>query len=280
MSEKGVAEQGTLSLCCPAFPSLPLLSLVPISAHVATTRQQAAAAIPVPPARKLDGRLVLSEHSIFARVVFQCFTITEILWFIQAREMHILLSDILRTLNNGDTDIKMKALLVFRNLLRHMKRKEASHITLQLAGKLLPLIDDVRLLWEPEPHRWVLCKDSCPPAQPRRQDLGRAASLLTPLGSRGMASGLCSPVQLLLGRLMPLGDPIPLRWGLPLCKAPAAQELLGATRAPPDALSGKTRHSPQALWKGAEAEPAVCVLQALLRGSLVSSSARPRGMLL
>ncbi|XP_069633877.1 maestro heat-like repeat-containing protein family member 7 [Haliaeetus albicilla] len=59
-----------------------------------------------------------------------------------AREMHILLSDILRTLNNGDTDIKMKALLVFRNLLRHMKRKEASHITLQLAGKLLPLIDD------------------------------------------------------------------------------------------------------------------------------------------
>ncbi|KAM9610620.1 maestro heat-like repeat-containing protein family member 7 [Morphnus guianensis] len=59
-----------------------------------------------------------------------------------AREMHILLSDILRTLNNCDTDIKVKALLVFRNLLRHMKRKEASHITLQLAGKLLPLIDD------------------------------------------------------------------------------------------------------------------------------------------
>ncbi|KAM9612014.1 maestro heat-like repeat-containing protein family member 7 [Morphnus guianensis] len=103
---------------------------------------EAAAAIPVPPARKPDGRLVLSEHSIFARVVFQCFTITEILCFIQAREMPILLSDILRTLNNCDTDIKVKALLVFRNLLRHMKRKEASHITLQLAGKLLPLIDD------------------------------------------------------------------------------------------------------------------------------------------
>ncbi|XP_029862371.1 maestro heat-like repeat-containing protein family member 7 [Aquila chrysaetos chrysaetos] len=59
-----------------------------------------------------------------------------------AREMHILLSDILRTLNSCDTEVKTKALLVFRNLLGHMKRKEASHITLQLAGKLLPLIDD------------------------------------------------------------------------------------------------------------------------------------------
>ena len=51
--EKGVAEQGTGSLC---FPALPLLSRIPISVPMATTHQEAAAEIPVPPpARKRTG---------------------------------------------------------------------------------------------------------------------------------------------------------------------------------------------------------------------------------
>ena len=73
-SEKRVAEQGTQTICSPAFPSLPLLSHVPISAPMATVCQEAAAAIPAPPDRKVDRRLVLSDHSVFARVVFDHLT--------------------------------------------------------------------------------------------------------------------------------------------------------------------------------------------------------------
>lgn len=66
-SEKGVAKQGTGSLCFPAPPALPLLSCIPWP----------------PPARKLlqrflgqelEGRLVLSDQGMFARVVFDHFT--------------------------------------------------------------------------------------------------------------------------------------------------------------------------------------------------------------
>ena len=54
-----------------ALVSCPTLALL----HpLATVCQEAAAATPVPPARKLDGRPVLSERSIFARVVFHHFT--------------------------------------------------------------------------------------------------------------------------------------------------------------------------------------------------------------
>ena len=97
--------------------------------------------------------------------------------------MRVLLEDIVETLESGNEDIQMKALLVFRNMLGHMRRQEASPITLQLAEKLLPLFNHVRLLQEPEPRRWARCKESCPSAQPCRQHSGRAAPLLTPLGS-------------------------------------------------------------------------------------------------
>ena len=84
---------------------------------------------------------------------------------LQARKMQVLLPDIMETLRHANTDVKMKSLEFFRNMMGHMKRKEASLIALQLAEKLLPLFDDVRLLWEPQPYRWVLCKEGCPPAQ-------------------------------------------------------------------------------------------------------------------
>ncbi|KAM6044715.1 maestro heat-like repeat-containing protein family member 7 [Theristicus caerulescens] len=43
---------------------------------------------------------------------------------------------------NGNTDNKMKALFVFRNVLGHMSREKASLTALQLVEKLLPLFDD------------------------------------------------------------------------------------------------------------------------------------------
>ncbi|CAM9147150.1 unnamed protein product, partial [Bubo scandiacus] len=61
---------------------------------------------------------------------------------IQARKMQVLLPDIMETLRHANTDVKMKSLVFFRNMMGHVKRKEASLIALQLAEKLLPLFDD------------------------------------------------------------------------------------------------------------------------------------------
>ncbi|KAF1604538.1 hypothetical protein FQV09_0012614, partial [Eudyptes chrysolophus] len=67
----------------------------------------------------------------------------------QARKMLVLLPDIMETQQDASTDNKMKALLVFRNVMGHMKRKEASPTALQLVEKLLPLfIDDSSQLRE------------------------------------------------------------------------------------------------------------------------------------
>ncbi|KAM9591992.1 maestro heat-like repeat-containing protein family member 7 [Morphnus guianensis] len=59
-----------------------------------------------------------------------------------ARKMKVLLEDILKTLQYASEDIQMKALLVFRNVLGHMTREEASPIALKLAAKLLPLFSN------------------------------------------------------------------------------------------------------------------------------------------
>lgn len=73
--QKGVAEQGTGSLCFPALPDLALLSRVPSGVPTATTYQAAATETPVPPpARKPGRRLELSDQSIFARGVADRFT--------------------------------------------------------------------------------------------------------------------------------------------------------------------------------------------------------------
>ncbi|XP_074738189.1 uncharacterized protein LOC141948977 [Strix uralensis] len=63
-------------------------------------------------------------------------------WLMDARKMQVLLPDIMETLRHANTDVKMKSLEFFRNMMGHMKRKEASLIALQLAEKLLPLFDD------------------------------------------------------------------------------------------------------------------------------------------
>ncbi|XP_076219965.1 maestro heat-like repeat-containing protein family member 7 [Aptenodytes patagonicus] len=60
-----------------------------------------------------------------------------------ARKIPVLLPDIMETLQDANADVKMKALVLLRNMMGHMKREEASVIALQLAEKLLPLFDDV-----------------------------------------------------------------------------------------------------------------------------------------
>lgn len=114
---------------------------------------------PVPPAGKLDGRLVLSHQGVPARVVFHCFTVRK-LCSTQARKILVLLPDVMEALQDYSADAKVKALVFLRNMMGHMKRKEASLMALQLAEKLLPLVDDVRLPWGPKPCRRALCTDS------------------------------------------------------------------------------------------------------------------------
>ncbi|KFW00006.1 hypothetical protein N327_13632, partial [Fulmarus glacialis] len=57
-------------------------------------------------------------------------------------KMQVLLPHLMEVFQEGNTDIKMKALLVFRNMMAHLKRKEASPIAVQLLEEPLPLFDD------------------------------------------------------------------------------------------------------------------------------------------
>ena len=89
--------------------------------------------------------------------------------------MPVLLPDILETLTDANADVKTKALVLFINVMGHMKREEANLFSLRLAEKILPLFDDVRLPWEPEPRRWV--QDGCPSVWPCGKHLGRGPPL-------------------------------------------------------------------------------------------------------
>ncbi|KAM7074427.1 maestro heat-like repeat-containing protein family member 7, partial [Ciconia maguari] len=96
-----------------------------------------------------------------------------------ARKMGVLLPDIMETLQDANTDVKMKALLFLGNMMAHMKREEASLIALQLAEKLLPLFDDpLHSGCDPRAspltsatltplltgsREWLLLKSPCPP---------------------------------------------------------------------------------------------------------------------
>ncbi|CAM9983003.1 unnamed protein product [Bubo scandiacus] len=59
-----------------------------------------------------------------------------------ARKLTVLLPDVLETLTDDNADVKTKALVLFINVMGHMKREEANLISLRLAEKLLPLFDD------------------------------------------------------------------------------------------------------------------------------------------
>ncbi|CAM9151019.1 unnamed protein product [Bubo scandiacus] len=59
-----------------------------------------------------------------------------------ARKMLVLLPDIMENLLAANANVRMKALMLFINVIRHMKREEANLIALRLAEKLLLLFDD------------------------------------------------------------------------------------------------------------------------------------------
>ncbi|XP_050572894.1 uncharacterized protein LOC118261163 [Cygnus atratus] len=57
----------------------------------------------------------------------------------KARKIQVVLPDILEALQDTNTDVVLKALLVLSNVMAHVERREASRTALQLAEKLLPL---------------------------------------------------------------------------------------------------------------------------------------------
>ncbi|XP_068521284.1 maestro heat-like repeat-containing protein family member 6 isoform X2 [Anas acuta] len=58
-------------------------------------------------------------------------------------DVQVLLPEVMETLQYENTHINMKALTIFKNVIRHLEKKEASPIALTLAGRLLPLFNDV-----------------------------------------------------------------------------------------------------------------------------------------
>ncbi|XP_072212889.1 maestro heat-like repeat-containing protein family member 7 [Excalfactoria chinensis] len=60
----------------------------------------------------------------------------------KARRMQVVLPEIMATLQDASTDVKIKALFVIQNIMGHVKRKEASSIAVRHAEELLPLFVD------------------------------------------------------------------------------------------------------------------------------------------
>jgi len=136
----------------------------------------------------------LSRHGPFHK--------KEVLFCIQARKMQVLLPDLMEVLQKGNEHIKTKALVVTQNIKGRLKKREASSVAVQLAEKLLPLFDEVRLMGQPEPRRWALGKGSCPSAQPCEQRLEQPLLLCflpwAPVGwLRVLQPSPASPWQLL-----------------------------------------------------------------------------------
>lgn len=125
-------------------------------------------ALLVLPLHKQDGSLVLWHHRVLARVAFHCFSKRK-LSFIQARRIPVLLPGIMEGLQAAKADTKLKALLLIGNVMGHVKRKQASSIALQVAGEILPLFNDVRLLRDLSPQMGTLMT-----AAPRDGDLLRS----------------------------------------------------------------------------------------------------------
>lgn len=88
----------------------------------------------------------------------------ETLFFIKSIKFEAFLPSMMKILEVGSEDEKLKIIEVFRNVLGQLKKSKASSIAVALVGKILPLFDSVRLLWEPEPCR----KQHSEQAQPSR----------------------------------------------------------------------------------------------------------------
>ncbi|XP_064903880.1 uncharacterized protein LOC135577687 [Columba livia] len=59
-----------------------------------------------------------------------------------ARKMEVMLPDLMWVLQYGNKAIKMKALVIFRNVMAQLEREKASPIAVRLAEFLLPFFDD------------------------------------------------------------------------------------------------------------------------------------------
>jgi len=73
--------------------------------------------------------------------------------------MTAFLPRIMEMLQHDDTDVTMKVLELFRNVLGHLTRDKTGPIAVLLVEQLPPLFEHVRLMGEPEHHRWGHCKD-------------------------------------------------------------------------------------------------------------------------
>lgn len=80
----------------------------------------------------------------------------ETFFFIKAKKFEAFLPSLMKILEVGSEDEKVKIVMIFQNVLGHLKKSKTSSIALALVGKIMPLFDSVRLMWEPEPHRQAL----------------------------------------------------------------------------------------------------------------------------
>lgn len=67
--------------------------------------------------------------------------------------MKVLLPDLVNLLWHDSVSLAMKALMVLQNVMRHLKRTEASSIAMDLVKALRPYFDEVRPMWSPRPER-------------------------------------------------------------------------------------------------------------------------------
>lgn len=167
--------------------------------------------------------------------------------------MQVLLPDIMENLQDANADAKMKALVFLRSMMGDAKTEEASLIAVQLAEKLPPLFDDVRLPRAPQPYRWALCTDSCPSAQPGGQRSGRAA-LLAPLAwpfrALGPLSLSCTAgPQLLCSGSEPRASPLTSATLTPLLTVGRERLLMKSPCAPPCQESSQVRELSISLFK-------------------------------
>ncbi|XP_071658794.1 uncharacterized protein [Patagioenas fasciata] len=89
----------------------------------------------------LDFRFLKEERPAMLSLVLRgIMTLSETVEM--ARKMKIILPDLMRVLLFGYKAATTKALLVFRTVMAQLERKEASHVAVQMAEFLLPLLDD------------------------------------------------------------------------------------------------------------------------------------------
>ena len=82
----------------------------------------------------------------------------DVLFSLQARNAELFLPGMMKILQVGSDDAKVKILLALRNVLRQLKKTKASFIAVQLVGRLLPLFDSVRLMCSlsPSDGHWAM----------------------------------------------------------------------------------------------------------------------------